>query len=78
MAATTTPTGAIGAGKESVMDFTTITHGSLPAGTITSEGEIVQRTLTAYEMTDGRFVGFAKVHGPYGWVEPLVTFAGVA
>lgn len=43
--------------------FTEITAGTLPAGTTTPFGVIAAATLTAYRMTTGEFVPFAKVHG---------------
>lgn len=36
----------------------------LPNGTETPEGVIVSMTLTAYEMADGRFVPFVRLHPP--------------
>lgn len=56
------------------MDFTATPPGLLPAGTQTPYGVIVGRSYTAYEMSDGSFVAFSKVHGPYTPAEPLVIF----
>jgi len=53
--------------------FTDATPGTLAAGTVTDHGTIVRSTLTAYEMTDGKFVAFGKVHGRTSYM-PLVTF----
>lgn len=55
-------------------EFSTIQPGLLPAGTTTEHGTIVCSTLTAYEMEDGSFVAFQKVHGRPQPVEPLVVF----
>lgn len=54
--------------------FSTIQPGLLPAGTVTEHGTIVCSTLTSYEMTDGSFVAFQKVHGRPQPVMPLVVF----
>lgn len=55
------------------MDFTTIPHGLLDAGTETPHGVIVGRSYTAYEMADGSYVPFVTVHGPYRATMPLVV-----
>ncbi len=54
------------------MELSTTAHGQLPAGTVTDHGTIERRSITAYLMTNGRWVGFPTVHGPYKFVEPLV------
>lgn len=54
--------------------FAAIQHGLLPSGTVTDLGMIADITDTAYKMADGSFVAFTKVHGPYGFTEPLVVF----
>jgi len=48
-------------------------HGTLLEGTETDLGTIERVSLTAY-LIDGTWVPFSKVHGPYEWAEPLVTF----
>lgn len=48
-------------------------HGLLSAGTVTDHGTIVGRSYTAYEMSDGRYVPFVTVHGPYRPASPLVV-----
>lgn len=60
-------------GKESTMDFSTIPHGLLAAGTATPQGVIVGRSYTAYEMADGQYVAFSAVHGAYSAASPLVV-----
>lgn len=45
----------------------------LTAGTVTDWGTVEYSTLTAYRMTDGRFVPFGTVH-ERPVVEPLVVF----
>lgn len=70
METTTTPTTQ----EVAMSQFSTTTPGTLPAGTVTELGTIVCSTLTAYEMADGRFVSFVKVHGAPSPVEPLVVF----
>lgn len=57
------------------MDLTTTQPGTLPAGTATDYGRIVRASLTAYEMEDGSWVAFQKIHGPRTWVTPLVVFS---
>jgi hypothetical protein len=69
---TTTSSRATGR-KESTMDFSTIQHGLLPAGTVTPQGVIARSSMTAYQMEDGAWVPFAKVHGPRPWASPLVA-----
>lgn len=54
-------------------DFAHIQPGLLPAGTVTEHGTIVRSTLTAYEMADGSFVAFQRVHGRPEPVMPLVV-----
>jgi hypothetical protein len=61
--------------QEALMEFSNITAGTLPAGTVTDHGVIARSTLTAYEMTDGRFVPFATIHGRPAFVLPLVVFS---
>jgi hypothetical protein len=56
-----------------MLDFSAIVPGTLPAGTKTPQGVIERSSLTAYEMSDGTWVPFAKVHGPAPWAEPLVA-----
>lgn len=56
-------------------DFSSVQAGLLPAGTVTALGTVVRSTLTAYEMVDGSFVAFRRVHGVPAPVEPLVVFA---
>lgn len=72
MAATTTHRGD-SLRKESTMDFSTVQAGLLPAGTLTAFGVIVRSTLTAYEMENGEFVAFRRVHGTPAPVMPLVV-----
>ena len=50
-----------------------MTYGLRPIGSELEGSTIVSRTLTAYELADGRFVGFARVDR-LEWVAPLVTF----
>lgn len=54
--------------------YTEVQPGLLPAGTVTEHGTIVRSTLTAYEMIDGSFVAFQRVHGKPAMIEPLVVF----
>lgn len=56
-----------------MQDFSAVQAGLLPAGTVTEHGTIVSSTLTAYEMTDGSFVAFQRVHGRPAPVMPLVV-----
>lgn len=71
MAQTTTPSPEEGA----MSDFSTVQPGLLPAGTVTPLGVIVRSSLTAYEMEDGSWVAFRRVHGTPKAAEPLVVFA---
>lgn len=54
------------------MDFTNITAGTLPTGTVTPLGAIVSSSYTAYEMESGEWVAFHRVHGQPAPVMPLV------
>ena len=54
-------------------DFSHVQPGLLPAGTVTAHGTIVRSTLTAYELADGSFVAFEKVHGKPAPATPLVV-----
>jgi hypothetical protein len=54
-------------------DPTTIQHGLLPSGTVTAQGTIARTSDTAYQMTDGSWVPFRTVHGPYRPASPLVV-----
>lgn len=61
----------------SIPDFSAIQHGTLPTGTVTDEGEILDVSDTAYLVQDGggeRWVAFRVIHGPYTVVRPLVLF----
>ncbi len=69
---TTTTTADTVGGKESDMDFTTTTRGTLPAGTVTDLGVIAETSCTAYRMTSGEWVSFDRVHGRPVPVSPLV------
>ncbi len=71
MAATTNPAARKG-GKGSIMDFSSISHGCLTTGTVTSFGVIEQVSYTAY-LINGTWVPFFRVHGPYAPVMPLVV-----
>ena len=71
MPTTATTTGRK-AGKESDMDFTAITAGCIPTGTVTPLGRIESSTLTAYRIA-GEFVPFARVHGKAPMAEMLAT-----
>jgi hypothetical protein len=73
MPATTLTTSAHQGGKESIMDFTSITAGTLPAGTVTPFGVIERGSLTAY-LIDGEWVAFGRVHGRPVAASPLVVF----
>lgn len=64
------------AARRTASDFASVQPGLLPAGTVTPYGTIVSTTLTAYEMDDGNFVAFEKVHGKQPPAEPLVQFGG--
>jgi hypothetical protein len=58
------------------MDFTNITAGTLPAGTVLPQGRIIRSSSTAYEVEGGEWVPFygsRGIHTSTGWVEPLVT-----
>lgn len=55
------------------MDFSTIQPGLLPSGTVTPLGMIAASTLTAYEMSDGSFVAFQRIHGAPSPATPLVV-----
>lgn len=57
-----------------MFQFSDIQHGLLPIGTDTDFGRITARSYTAYEMADGSFVAFSKVHGPYKAETPLAVF----
>lgn len=52
-------------------------HGLRTIGEVTDLGTIEAVSLTAYQI-DGTWVPFAKIDGPYRFVEPLVTFGGAA
>lgn len=54
-------------------DFTEVQPGLLAAGTETEHGTVVRSTLTAYEMSDGSFVAFSRVHGAPAPEMPLVA-----
>jgi hypothetical protein len=59
------------------MDFSTITAGTLPAGTMLPAGRIVRASVTAYQVESGAWVPFygpKGVHTRKGLVTPLVTF----
>ena len=56
------------------MDFSTIPHGCLEEGTETYLGIIEHVSTTAY-LIDGRWVPFARLHGPYRPATRLVMFA---
>jgi hypothetical protein len=56
--------------------FATIQAGTLPIGTVTDFGVIARTSYTAYEMTDGEWVPFHKIHGRPAPVMPLVTLTG--
>ena len=60
--------------EESGMDFSTIPHGCLEEGTETDLGIIEHVSSTAY-LIDGRWVPFARLHGPYRPAIRLVMFA---
>jgi hypothetical protein len=53
--------------------FATVQPGMLPAGTVTPLGTIDFTSLTAYRMTSGEWVPFARVHGRPAPVMPLVV-----
>lgn len=55
-------------------DFSLVQPGLLPAGTVTPLGMIVRTSLTAYEMADGSWVAFRRIHGVPAPVLPLVQF----
>lgn len=55
-------------------DFTSIQHGCLPSGTVTSLGTIEQVSFTAY-LIGGQWVPFTRIHGPHKPVMPLVVLA---
>lgn len=54
-------------------DFSSIQHGLLPRGTVTTYGTIVSTSYTAYQMDDGSYVPFLLIHGAYKAAFPLVT-----
>lgn len=53
--------------------FAEVQPGLLPAGTVTPLGVIERSTLTAYEMADGTFVAFSRIHGRPAPATPLVV-----
>lgn len=51
-------------------------RGLLPVSTVTELGTIARRSLTAYQMTDGSWVSFDRVHGRPAMAEVLVIAVG--
>lgn len=54
-------------------DFAEVQPGLLPTGTVTEHGTVVRSTLTAYEMADGSFVAFRRIHGEPQPATPLLV-----
>jgi hypothetical protein len=73
MTAATTNTGLAGE-RGSVMNFSNIQAGLLPTGTVTDFGVIVSTSYTAYEMDNGEWIAFHRIHGRPAPVMPLVVF----
>jgi hypothetical protein len=53
--------------------FAHIQPGLLPTGTVTSYGEIVAVSCTAYKVADGRWLSYDTFHGRPAPVMPLVV-----
>lgn len=58
------------------IDPTTVPHGCLTIGDTVEAGTIEAVSFTAYQI-DGSWVPFAKVHGAYSPVAPLVIDAAL-
>lgn len=72
MNSTNNNTGTAGE-RGSVMNFSNVQAGLLPTGTVTDLGTIVRASYTAYEMSDGEWVAFGRIHGRQAPVMPLVV-----
>jgi hypothetical protein len=55
--------------------FAHIQAGCLPTGTVTEFGVITRTSYTAYEMDNGEWVAFRRIHGTPAPVMPLVSLA---
>ena len=73
----TTHPAAAGERKVAMTSTTTHTYGGRAVGSELQGSTIVRRTMTAYELADGRFVGIASVDG-LTFVEPMVSLGGQA
>jgi hypothetical protein len=55
--------------------FSHVQAGCLHTGTVTEFGVIVSTSYTAYEMDNGEWVAFRRIHGMPAPVMPLVSLA---